>query len=412
MFNKNNILVISTALSTLLDYTKSKSIQTYSNIYVYLSMYSSMYLSSMLRYLLLAIMCLTVMASSLMAAPGDKIITHDKFTVFFCAKEVHDSTLKPIRTGPGILDYCNDIKLNTKHYSSQDDKLRQQCPSKSVYRVVSNIGQIDVDGVCSSQEIKWYCDPVAKITDLKLPINTLYCPDELPADYLNKNILVCPKTLHNTNNTKLLAGGIAIDSFYCDNISVDVVHYVAEDQTLVSSSTPAQLTTVSSDSVWGAQIAKDCPSKSAYRVLTYKGEMDKNGKCHVTYDVYCDPQTLLKSPIDSRICPVWSTEKKEPSLWPTSDTQAIDWPEDIDTEMEAETETKVEQQVLPCDQAQSGVPCTGSPCGQVPLCGSGCDGVRMMPYTGYYMMQCQPGTDCSGTGIVGGSSATTTTTTP
>lgn len=339
----------------------------------------------------------------LIAAPSDKIVTYDKYEVFFCGVKSHDTKLTPIRSGPGLLDYCKNIKLNVKHYSSQDNNLRFQCASKSVYRIISEIGSIDDKGICLAKEIKWYCDPVNKVEPLTLPINTYYCPGTLPKNYLNTNILVCPTTQHLQDNIKLLSGGMASDRFFCDNVPLDVVHYVAEDQ-IIAKYTKLELDRINKEQGWG-QLYIDCPSRSAYRILTYKSEPDAAGKCQVTYDVYCDGQTYLKSPFESRQCPRWTVkqvEEPKQEVWRTEYKEVI-----------REAPPQVNYQAPSTCNPQ---PC-GAPCGQIPLCGGGqcgqqldaqqpcnqpnqpCGGYQMLPYTGYYMMQCQPGQDCSGNSV-------------
>jgi hypothetical protein len=362
-------------------------------------------IASLLNSSLLVILLLCVQSLGI-AAPQDKITTYDKYEVFFCPENSHDATLIPIRSEQGLIDYCKDLKLNIKHYSSQDNNIRFQCESKSVYRIITEIGVIDDKGFCLAKEIKWFCDPPATVNAVSLPINTYYCPGTLPKDYLNTNILICPKTIHNKDDLQLLSGGIATDSFFCDNISVNTVHYVAEDQ-IIAKYTQLELDRIHKEQGLGQTYAV-CPSKSAYRIITYKGEPDLEGKCHVTYDVYCDPQTFLQSPFDSRECPQWSTVK-QPVMTKTANTEQ-DKPDIWSTWHNPETVT---EPTLPTLRDQTIDYNQQAPCGQIPTCGGGCaqnsqlgmqscdqscGGYQMLPYTGYYMMQCQPGLDCSNNG--------------
>lgn len=141
------------------------------------------------------------------------------------------------------------------------------------------------------------------------------------------NYLICSDITHNSSNLKLLEGGIDYSDYYCDNVAPGIVHYVPEDQSMAKY-TAEDIIKMRAQEGAGREYYQ-CPSKSAYRVINYKSAPDKNNKCYVTYDVYCDPNTFDTPPATSGKCPGISLttipESVEHDIWQNIIDTRYDW---------------------------------------------------------------------------------------
>ncbi|MBP9722098.1 MAG: hypothetical protein KBD64_02945 [Gammaproteobacteria bacterium] len=247
--------------------------------------------------------------SNIFANPLDVFTTKiDKNKIFYCNDGVYQpENVKPLKTGPGTIDYCDKVRLNIKHYNTADNQLSTTCPSKSVYRIITKVSPVGQDGRCNAAEIKWYCDSfdtgvfsAVFNTDAKLPKNSMYCPEELYDNTLE--ILRCPDN-KVFSDVKLRANRIDVTRTYCNIVNVGEKHYVEKDQKYARY-TSDEIASMREMGDVDASLLKTCASRSAYRLITKKDLVDPNGNCRVTYDVYCDTEVFDKMPFDNKLCPL------------------------------------------------------------------------------------------------------------
>ncbi len=127
------------------------------------------------QYLVLIILNLVFLNSSYAV---EIITTINNFKVFYCGNEIRDPEITPLKTESYKLDYCDEkLRLNVKHYNTEDNGLSERCASKSVYRLISQVEKTDSKGFCNTPEVRWYCDPVGVVIKNKLPKDTFVCPE-------------------------------------------------------------------------------------------------------------------------------------------------------------------------------------------------------------------------------------------
>ena len=108
----------------------------------------------------------------------DIITTVNNFKVFYCGGELLNPNLTPLKTESLKLDYCDDkLRLNVKHYDTEDKVLGQRCASKSVFRLIAKVDKTDSRGFCNTPEVRWYCDPIDVINKDRLPVDAFVCPE-------------------------------------------------------------------------------------------------------------------------------------------------------------------------------------------------------------------------------------------